>query len=229
MDQLDTGDDELRRLAMLVCLILSAATSDRSCIESTGKLYRAGLLNVHKLAEGKLEEIKKHISKCGIQHKRAEHLVGMAVRLIELHDGRVPSNLEDLMNINGVGRKTAVLMRNEAFGFFSGIGTDKHVKEMSIALGFIEKERNTVTPEHAEAALRKWILQSQYKDTNKIFGSFAQLITQDFLVANSPEEMHRVHLLVRALCEYIHKPYHVKLLWFVIKRVRSHYKSNVDK
>ena len=63
----------------------------------------------------------------------------MATKVMEDHGGSIPPCLDALVAFDGAGRKTAALVMNEVFGMTEGMGTDVHVVEMSIALGFIRK------------------------------------------------------------------------------------------
>ena len=236
---LDSDNVELKNLACLVCLILSAATTDQACIDSTVKLHDAGLLDVDKLESVEEKVLADIIASAGIQHRRAKFLKLLAFKLKELHNGKVPAKYTALMLLKGVGRKTAVLLRNELFGFWAGIGTDLHVFQLCIAFGFLleepdeqdgqdegtKRKRSSLNVDDAEASLREWVLQSKHRDANKIFGSFAQLMTQDFEKVKSGEERQQLLRLVRAIGDYIHKPYHVELLWSMIFLCRTHYRN----
>jgi endonuclease III len=91
---------------------------------------------------------------------------------------------------------------------FGGIlGTYKQMMEGSLAYEFlIQQAKPVMTTEHAEAALREWIGQKDYKDVNKILGSFAQIFTQDMKTAKTQEAHSQCFKVVRALCECVHKP-----------------------
>lgn len=231
MKLLDSDNVDLKNLACLVCLILSAATTDQACIDCTVKLKEKELLSVEALLEADTKQIAQLISAAGIQHRRAKFLKQVAQSLKDHHGGKVPANLAELMKLSGVGRKSAILLRNELFGFWSGIGTDLHVFEVCVALGFIgqpreeNQTRKNLNVDDAEASLREWVQQSKHRDTNKIFGSFAQLMTQEFDTVRTVEEKQQCLRLVRAIGDYIYKPYHVELLWWMIKYCRVHYKS----
>ena len=110
--------------------------------------------------------------------------------IIAKHNGIIPTSLEDLMERPGVGRKSAILLRNECFGWFSGVGSDDHVFKGSIALGFLLQSPtgNQITLEHAKAALREWIRQADFTGINKIFSGIAQFFTQDFENVRSKEK-----------------------------------------
>ena len=223
MKLLDMDDCDLKNLAYLVCLTLSAATTDWAAIHSTMKLYQAGLLNIEKLIEVKNDDIEKCIWCAGIQHTHSQFLKDLAVELKSEHGGKVPCKGDAIEKLPGVARKTRVILRNEGFGVWEGIGADIHLRQLSIAFDYMKEEKGD-TGEHAEAALCEWCQISQYRDINKVFGSFAQLVTQDFqTVKKTVEHEKRSWHLVKAIGDYIHKPCHVELLWFMIWSTRHHY------
>ena len=151
-------DSQLRIRAMLVCLILSAASTDIACIKSTGKLKAAKLLDtVDALADASVEDIKACILEVGIQNNRAVFLKQAFCKLRDEFTGIVPTTVRTLMSLPGVGRKTAILLLNEGYGFFAGIGTDKHVCDVAEGLGLfgLTFELKKAHPQHVEYSLCK--------------------------------------------------------------------------
>ncbi|KAL3905237.1 MAG: hypothetical protein SGARI_004561 [Bacillariaceae sp.] len=144
---------------MIVCMILSANTTDRGCIEGTAALHAAGYLNLEKLRNATVEELMAIIRVSGINEVKARYLIDMA-KACDLKGGSLtlPETFEALSAILGIGRKTAVLHMNECYGFFYGIGSDSHVFELSMKWGFlVQDDRSTqVKAEDAENALREW-------------------------------------------------------------------------
>jgi endonuclease III len=221
-------DWHLRNFAMLVCLILSAATGDKACIKGTANLYHKGFLSVKAMAEAPLEDLKACIKEAGIQHKRAEFLKKTATKIMEEHNGILPSDYNKLYDLLGVGRKSAVLMLNEAFGFYFGIGTDSHVMRVALALGMVDSgNKISVDDEFVELSLRQWIPQSKFKEINKICGGFAQLVTQDLdNPLKDPTQRTKLCIFVRAIGDRLHRPYDIQVAFFVIARLRAHYSSH---
>jgi endonuclease-3 len=89
--------------------------------------------------------------------------------LLERFDGRVPSDLDALLSLHGVGRKTANLVITFAFGL-PGICVDTHVHRISNRLGFVR----TGTPEQTEHALRRRLPPRHWIGLNDLFVSFGQ-------------------------------------------------------
>jgi endonuclease III len=222
---LDSEDRDLRDNAMMICLILSAATTDKGCIESTVRLHQNGLLNLKKLATANLRTISNLILGSGINDVKSIFLRNMAIKCQHTDfGGKLPWSFDHLQAIKGVGRKTGVLFMNEAFGFDFGIGCDSHVFLLSKAWGFLLQSKGkkpAIDAEDAENALREWIPRYDYKKTNKIFGSFGQLVSQDLKSISRKAKL--VNSVLRAMDDYIHKPYHIEMLWFLIKSARQQY------
>ena len=211
---------------MLVCLILSAATPDDKCILATVAMFEAGLLDLVKLSEAKTSEVERLIKPTGIHERRAAYLQGMAKTALTDHQGHIPSCLEDLLKIKGVGRKTAVLMMNECFCLPEGIGTDVHVTEVSRALGFILEPKSVkCNVDHVEGSLLTWNhTPEQQRMFNPVVGSFAQLFTKQ-LKSFTEKEDNLARAVISAICSHVTHPYHVELLWFAIARCRTHYQE----
>jgi endonuclease III len=147
------------------------------------------------------------------------------------HGGMVPSTMKDLTELKGVGTKTATLLLNEGFGFFAGIGTDKHVCQVSLALGLFSTgdKMKHATPNHVEASLRTWIHQSMYKETNKIFGGMAQILTQRLLTVNTQGQKDDLEGLLQVIFQRFSTYYELELIWFMIGRIRHHYIGVAEK
>ena len=91
--------------------------------------------------------------------------------------GIVPTTIDELTTLPGVGQKTAILVLNNAYGLFAGIGCDKHVCYGAVALelfGFTFG-LSKANPDHVEACLQTWIHRKDVKNIKPTFGSFVQL------------------------------------------------------
>jgi endonuclease-3 len=83
------------------------------------------------LAAAKLEELEELIKSTGFFRNKARSLVGMATAIAERHGGSVPSEMEQLVKLPGVGRKTANVILGNAFGRDEGVVVDTHVARLS--------------------------------------------------------------------------------------------------
>ena len=114
---------------------------------------------LEKFANADLKELEQDIHSTGFYHNKAKNIIGCAKRLVEVYGGEVPSRLEDLLTLPGVGRKTANVIRGNIYNDPS-IVVDTHVKRISNRLGFTKEE----DPEKIEYDLMKklpkehWIL-----------------------------------------------------------------------
>ena len=100
------------------------------------------------------EEVLEYISSVSYPNAKADHLVKMARALVEHHDGEVPSDMNALLDLPGVGRKTANVIQSVAFGK-STLAVDTHVYRVAHRLGLVSKRANT--PYKVEQELVKYI------------------------------------------------------------------------
>ena len=111
-------------------------------------------------AEAPEEEIAEAIKTCGLFRTKARDLKACAIMLLSEYDGKVPDNMEDLLELPGVGRKTANLILGDIFGK-PAIVTDTHCIRLSNRLGFVKNEKD---PVKVENALRKLIDPAESSD-----------------------------------------------------------------
>ncbi len=143
---------------LLIAVILSAQCTDARVNIVTKDLF-VKYDSLEKFADADLKELEKDIHSTGFYHNKAKNIIACANRLIEVYGGEVPSRLEDLLTLPGVGRKTANVIRGNVYNDPS-IVVDTHVKRISNRLGFTKEE----DPEKIEYDLMKkipkdhWIL-----------------------------------------------------------------------
>lgn len=123
---------------LLVAVILSAQCTDKRVNIVTSQLFKE-----HNTPEKMLtltqEELENKIHSCGFYHNKAKNILSMSKELIEKFNGKVPSNLDELQTLSGVGRKTANVVYSEAFKG-DAIAVDTHVLRVSNRLGFIKTD-----------------------------------------------------------------------------------------
>jgi endonuclease-3 len=110
---------------LLVAVILSAQATDKSVNKATAELYRAANTPAAILALG-IEGLAKYIKSIGLYNAKAKNIIAMCGRLLERHGGEVPMTREALEELPGVGRKTANVILNTAFGQAT-IAVDTHI------------------------------------------------------------------------------------------------------
>ena len=103
------------------------------------------------------EELEKYIFSCGFYRMKAEHILSASRDIMEKYGGEVPSTIEELTTLAGVGKKTANVVYSVAFGG-NAIAVDTHVFRVSNRLGLAKGN----TPEKVEAGLQKAIPESDW-------------------------------------------------------------------
>lgn len=143
---------------LLIATILSAQCTDARVNIVTKDLF-VKYDTVEKFAGADLAELEQDIHSIGFYHAKAKNIIGCARMILEDYGGEVPSTLEELIRLPGVGRKTANVIRGNIFGDPS-IVVDTHVKRISNRLGLTKQD----DPEKVEQDLMKqlpkdhWIL-----------------------------------------------------------------------
>jgi endonuclease-3 len=121
-------------LQLLVATILSAQCTDRRVNMVTPALF-AKYPTAQALADAPLEDIEEMVKPTGFFRNKAKSIVGMARALVERHGGEVPADMEALVALPGVGRKTANVILGNAFAKNEGVVVDTHVQRVSQRLG----------------------------------------------------------------------------------------------
>lgn len=143
---------------LLIAVILSAQCTDARVNIVTEDLFKK-YDSLEKFANADLEELEQDIKPTGFYHNKAKNIIACAKRLVYEFGGEVPSSLEELTSLAGVGRKTANVIRGNIYNEPS-IVVDTHVKRISRRLGFTKE----TDPEKIEYELMKvlpkdhWIL-----------------------------------------------------------------------
>ena len=138
---------------LLVATVLSAQCTDKRVNMVTPQLF-ADYPNPQTMAASEPEVIYEYIRSVSYPNSKAKHLVGLARGIMEKFGGEVPSTLEELTQLPGVGRKTANVVQAVAFGK-AALAVDTHVYRVSHRLGLVPPSANT--PLKVELALRKYI------------------------------------------------------------------------
>ncbi|MBN2279058.1 MAG: endonuclease III [Candidatus Marinimicrobia bacterium] len=134
---------------LLVATMLSAQCTDKQVNKVTPILFET-FPSVKALADADLEEIKAIIRPTGFYNNKAKAIKKSMKSLQDKYQGEVPDNLDDLVKLDGVGRKTANVVLGDAFGI-PGIVVDTHVKRIANRLGMTRNEN----PDKIEQDLMK--------------------------------------------------------------------------
>ena len=138
--------------SLIVAVILSAQCTDKRVNQITPDLLKR-FPTPQKMADADVAEVKEYIKSCSYPNNKAKHLVGMAQKLVELYNGEVPSDVEELQKLPGVGRKTANVIASVVFNK-PALAVDTHVFRVAARLGL---STNALTPLATEMQLTKYI------------------------------------------------------------------------
>ena len=148
---------------MLVAVILSAQCTDERVNKTTPAIF-AKYSTPEDFSKIPLETLEDLVHPCGFYKNKSKNIKATAQRIIDDFDGNVPSTMEELLSLPGVGRKTANVVMLEAFNKPQGIAVDTHAKRLSNRIGFSQNE----TPEKIEKDLLKLFPYEYLKDVNHI-------------------------------------------------------------
>ena len=154
--------------AVLISCLLSLRTKDQATAVATERLFRLAKTpkTMVRLTPGRIQEA---IYPVGFYRTKARTVLSVSRDLIARYGGCVPDELEELLTLKGVGRKTANLVVTLGFGKY-GICVDTHVHRISNRLGYIK----TKDPEATETALRKKLPKQYWIIFNDLLVSYGQ-------------------------------------------------------
>ncbi|MBC7287649.1 MAG: endonuclease III [Armatimonadetes bacterium] len=146
-------------LELLVATILSAQCTDERVNQVTQELFKK-YRTAQDYANANPEEFQEEIRSTGFYRNKTKSIIGAAKMIVEQFGGRVPDNMDDLLKLPGVSRKTANVVLTAGFGVPSGIVVDTHVHRVAIRLGLVPRtEKN---PSKVEAQLMQLFEQRQW-------------------------------------------------------------------
>jgi endonuclease-3 len=141
-------------LELLVATILSAQCTDKRVNVVTAGLFKK-YRTAADYAKADPAELEQDIRTTGFFRNKAKNIQGCCRKLVEHHGGQVPQSMEELTQLDGVGRKTANVVLGNAFGAQAGIVVDTHVARLSQRLGWSRQKE----PEKIERELMKFVPQ----------------------------------------------------------------------
>lgn len=138
---------------LLVAIMLSAQSTDKQVEEALPRLFER-FRTAGQMAEAPIEEIEEAIRSVGLYKNKAKNIKKCCRQIVEEYGGEVPANIDEVLKLAGVGRKTATLFLADAYGI-PGVTVDTHVFRISRRLGWafgknpveVEKELQKVLPE----------------------------------------------------------------------------------
>ena len=144
-------------LQLLVATILSAQATDKQINMITPKLFKK-YKTAGDYANADLEELEQYIKSSGFYHNKAKNIKNCCKTLVEKFHSKVPKTMNELIELPGVGRKTANIILANAFGIVEGVAVDTHVGRLAQRLGLSENK----DPNKIEADLMKIIPKEQW-------------------------------------------------------------------
>ena len=157
-------------LSILIGTILSARTRDENTSAVVRKLF-SQYKTAHALASAKISDVEKIIKSTGFYHVKAKRIIEVASIIDSKYSGKVPQTLDKLVELPGVGRKTANCVLVYAFDK-PAIPVDTHVHRISNRIGLVQ----TKTPEDTETELMKEIPKKHWIRINDTFVMYGQNI-----------------------------------------------------
>jgi endonuclease III len=155
---------------ILIGTILSSRTRDEKTTKIVNNLF-GRFKNAKELAEVDIDEIKTIIHSIGFYNVKAKRIKEVSQLIVEKFDGKVPDHIEGLLELPGVGRKTANCVL--VYGFNKpAIPVDIHVHRISNRIGLV----NTKTPEKTEIELSRIISKKYWTEVNHTFVMYGQNI-----------------------------------------------------
>lgn len=148
---------------LLVATVLSAQCTDERVNMVTPALFKK-YPTPQKMAKADIEDIENLIRSTGFFKNKAKSLKGAAIELVDKYHGEIPQDLGALVELPGVGRKTANVVLGNAFGIASGIVVDTHVTRLSNRLGWVNTD-NAVQIEKElipRVPQEDWVMLSHY-------------------------------------------------------------------
>ena len=153
---------------ILIATILSLRTKDTLTAQVAPRLFDLAN-NPADMVRHSPEDIERVIYPVGFYRNKAKSILAISQKLIDDHNGQVPSDLDELLKLPGVGRKTANLVVSVGYNL-PGICVDTHVHRITNRWGYIQ----TKTPEKTEFALREKLPQAYWIEINGLLVSMGQ-------------------------------------------------------
>ena len=163
-------EEKFNPFQILVAAILSARTKDELSEKISRKIFEK-VKEPKDLLKFSEDELAKEIYPVGFYRIKAKNLLKLAKIIIEKHNGKVPEKIEELLELPGVGSKTANIVLSYAFNK-PAIAVDTHVHRIFNRWDFV----NTKNPEETETELRKKLPKKLWKKVNNLLVNFGKTI-----------------------------------------------------
>jgi endonuclease-3 len=144
-------------LELLIATILSAQCTDKRVNIVTERLFKK-YRSAGDFANAGIAGLENEVRSTGFFKNKARNIRAACAAIVEKHDGKVPQTMEELIELPGVGRKTANVVLGNAFGINAGVVVDTHVARLSTRLGLTREK----TAEKIEEELMALVPQNQW-------------------------------------------------------------------
>ncbi|KAJ0261929.1 Endonuclease III 1 [Hirschfeldia incana] len=168
-----------RRFAVLLGALLSSQTKDQVNNAAIHRLHQKGLLTPESIEKTDESTIRDLIYPVGFYARKATYMKKIAKICLEKFKGDIPSSLDDLLALPGIGPKMAHLILHIAWNDVQGICVDTHVHRICNRLGWVSRpgtKQKTSTPEETRVALQQWLPKEEWVAINPLLVGFGQTI-----------------------------------------------------
>ncbi|MDP2638103.1 MAG: endonuclease III [Candidatus Levybacteria bacterium] len=149
---------------LLVAVILSARNTDKKVNEVTAKLFKR-YKTIKDYANANSDELEKNLDKLGLFRQKAKFIKGTATIIVNKYHGQIPQTMNELIELPGVGRKTANIILGNVYKIYEGIAVDTHVTRLAQLFDLTLNK----TPEKIEQDLMKLLPREEWFDfTNRM-------------------------------------------------------------
>ncbi len=160
-------------LDLLVAAILSAQVRDEVVNAATAELFKH-YKKAEDYAKASVNDLLKYVGKVTFAGNKAKNIISACKLLVEKHKGQVPKTIEELTELPGIGRKTAIVILTNAFGIVPGVVVDTHVIRIAYRLGWT-KQKN---PEKIEEDLNRLIPEKHWKEVQWLLKAHGRAVCQ---------------------------------------------------
>lgn len=148
----------------LVCIILSAQTTDRQVNKTTERLFQI-YPDGYMMSLASVKDIEQYVSSINYYHTKAKNIKKMSEIIVKDYNGEVPTDLESLLKLPGVGYKTANVFLNDLYQSNQGIAVDTHVKKVALKYGLTKNS----DPDKIAKDLEKLYKREDWYKINRYF------------------------------------------------------------
>ncbi|KAH9727675.1 Endonuclease III [Citrus sinensis] len=168
-----------RRFAVLISSLLSSQTKDNVTHGAIQRLLQNGLLTAEAIDKADEATMKDLIYPVGFYTRKASNMKKIAQICLTKYDGDIPSSLDELLLLPGIGPKMAHLVMNVGWNNVQGICVDTHVHRICNRLGWVSqpgRKQKTSSPEQTREVLQLWLPKEEWVPINPLLVGFGQTI-----------------------------------------------------